>query len=213
MRSSDSTPSIHPELPGKGVERDFTDHWLTRWEVLIPSRRPVLILDIGCGTGVDSRYLSQRGYDTIGMDISMNALSVCKTKQPDRLFLQVDLNDKLPFRPNCFDVIVANLSLHFFTDEKTKKVMAEVRNCLKYRGWLFTRLNSTKDIHPRIAREPEIEPNLYQTGDIQKRFYTEQMVVDLFQSGWRVEFIEEIFAYRKGKPKLVWEAIVQKITG
>ena len=37
------------------------------------------ILDVGCGTGRDCKYIEQKGYDVIGIDISKEMLKIEKT--------------------------------------------------------------------------------------------------------------------------------------
>lgn len=59
------------------------------------------ILDAGCGEGILTRKFSNRGFDVFACDISKNALL-----ENSIHFKQVDLNMKLPYKNNSFDVIV-----------------------------------------------------------------------------------------------------------
>lgn len=56
-------------------------------------RRPELVLDLACGTGNLTGILSQRGYDMIGIDASVDMLNVAKKKQPDILYLCQDMRE------------------------------------------------------------------------------------------------------------------------
>jgi 2-polyprenyl-3-methyl-5-hydroxy-6-metoxy-1,4-benzoquinol methylase len=57
---------------------------------------PAQVLDAGCGWGVTLALLERRGYRTIGMDISRQALE--KLDRPDRHLVEADLSQ--PFRAN-----------------------------------------------------------------------------------------------------------------
>jgi len=56
---------------------------------------PNLVLDIGCGTGVISLLLAQKGYNVIGIDVSEDMLAIAQQKSETAdlnvLFLQQDM--------------------------------------------------------------------------------------------------------------------------
>lgn len=58
---------------------DFIEKTLDEYKV--PKE---LVLDLGCGTGVLTRMLSERGYDMIGVDNSWEMLSVAREKEEIR---------------------------------------------------------------------------------------------------------------------------------
>src|SRR4051812_45652800 len=72
-----------------------------------PEDHPVL-LDAGCGRGHHTENLRRIGYETTGIDISCDDVSLAKNRYPYNTFFQHDLNNKLPFSDNCFDVIFSN---------------------------------------------------------------------------------------------------------
>ncbi|MCD8365085.1 MAG: class I SAM-dependent methyltransferase [Clostridiales bacterium] len=45
--------------------------------------RDGLVLDLGCGTGVMTRLLAERGYDMIGVDVSAEMLAVARSYESD----------------------------------------------------------------------------------------------------------------------------------
>ncbi len=183
---------------------------MNRWKPLLEKEKKEYALDIGCGIGLDTRYLTEFGYKVISMDLSETALSICKKTLPDNVFLQIDIGEGLPFSTNSFQVIVANLSLHYFDSVVTEKIMDEIRNCLKTGALFFVRLNSTKDINFGSVGHEEIEPSVFRVENQQKRFFDGNTVNELFKTGWKRHGIEEISIDRYSKTKVVWEVIAEK---
>lgn len=71
-----------------------------RWVLPIVHRwleeiKPSSILDIGCGNGAVTHWLSQRGYRVIGLDSSESAIQIAKNAYPDITFIKADLNSPL----------------------------------------------------------------------------------------------------------------------
>lgn len=187
------------------------DFWMNRWGFLLERKTIEIVLDIGCGIGLDTKYLTEMGYWVISIDISGEALAICRQELPDNTFLQVDIREGLPFSKNSFQIINANLSLHYFSWEKTKKIMGNIHNCLKTEGLCIVRLNSTNDSNFGSVGHEEIEQNLFRVHGEQKRFFDIQAVNKLFSSGWKSHAIEELNINRYSKPKIVWEIIVEKV--
>lgn len=69
------------------------------------------------------------GYDVISTDISEIALD--KVKEFNEHILKLDMRNSLPFEDNKFDLVFANLSIHYFSDVDTKKIMDEIKRILK----------------------------------------------------------------------------------
>ncbi|TFH06301.1 MAG: class I SAM-dependent methyltransferase [Spirochaetales bacterium] len=58
---------------------------------------------------------------------------------------QVDLAKPLPFRSGEFDVVIANLCLHYFDTPTTEGVLSEIARVLNPDGLLLARVNSFDD--------------------------------------------------------------------
>jgi SAM-dependent methyltransferase len=191
--------------------------WLERWLGLI---RPVTgsapLLDLGCGSGGDSSYLTTMGFRTIAVDISREALTLTACAgclPPHTRLLEVDIRGGLPFRAGSLTAIVANLSLHYHRWEHTCTVFSEVHRCLQPGGLLLTRLNSTEDMLHGARGNLRIEHNCYEVGSILKRFFNRQDLDALFAAGqeWRVHNIEARTAHCYENPKALWEVVVEKL--
>ncbi len=95
-----------------------------------------LILDAGCGSGRDSRLLTERGARVTGIDISFGLLNEAKKKNPGIAFVQGDLRE-LPMQSECFDGIWSHASLvHLETIADVEKVLTEFARVLKSGGVL-----------------------------------------------------------------------------
>ena len=40
---------------------------------------PVSVMDLGCGAGKNAKYLSERGFNVVGVDFSVEALKLART--------------------------------------------------------------------------------------------------------------------------------------
>lgn len=83
-----------------------------------------MCLDLGCGIGQFTKKLMEYGYDVVSADISNIALN--KVKEFNNNIINVDMRKELPFDNNKFDIVFANLSIHYFYDIETKKLISEV---------------------------------------------------------------------------------------
>ena len=100
---------------------------------------PLKLLDVGCGTGVLSRLLVEKGYDVIGIDISENAINKCKNKGLNAY--QQNLSEKLLFRDEEFDCILMSEVIEHIAD--TFFVLHELNRVLKTGGvFILTTPNS-----------------------------------------------------------------------
>ncbi|SFV10369.1 class I SAM-dependent methyltransferase [Alicyclobacillus macrosporangiidus] len=74
------------------------------------------VIDLGCGTGSYTYWLSDLGLSVVGVDISQKMLEVARNKREKVVtFVQADLLN-LPFDNNTFDLAVCNTVLEFLQD-------------------------------------------------------------------------------------------------
>jgi len=185
-----------------------TDPWLEKWISLIQQKSSrELVLELGCGNGLDAAVLLAAGCKVIASDLSTENLSECADTAPQAHRLQMDNGEPFPFADHSFSVIVASLSLHYFTWTVTMQVASELKRCLKMDGIVLARFNSTNDVnYGASTTAPPIEPNLYFLGTMTKRFFDET-AVRTFLQGWDIQFLEETVFLRYEKPKSAWEVM------
>jgi SAM-dependent methyltransferase len=89
------------------------------------------VIELGCGTGPLLRYICERGFTGVGIDISKTAIAMAREQSRglDIKFIRGDvcnLNKKTLGR---FDIVIDGLCLHCITDAKDRK--AYFRNVFK----------------------------------------------------------------------------------
>jgi SAM-dependent methyltransferase len=72
-------------------------------------------LDTACGTGRHTKYLAEKGFDTIGIDCSPEMLELARTKVPHARFELGDLT-AIPFASGSFDLALCALALDHTDD-------------------------------------------------------------------------------------------------
>jgi SAM-dependent methyltransferase len=105
-----------------------------------------LSIDLGCGTGRHLKFLYESGIQNIiGLDTSMNALTICKGLYSSPL-IQSD-NKSLSFKDSVFDVTISWGSLHYCSKEYLSEQIAEIHRIMKNGGRFFGTLRSEKDTY------------------------------------------------------------------
>lgn len=186
------------------------DLWLERWLAVLRTLSPTHdVLELGCGSGRDTKYLVEQGFTVTATDIARDALKACAQKAPTAECLEVDVRRPLPFNDRSYHAVVASLCLHYFLREQTLAILGEIRRCLKQDGLLLSRFNSTNDVNFGAVGFREIEPNFYAVRGRSKRFFDRKTLQETFADGWEIRSIEEMTILRYSRPKVVWEVIAQ----
>lgn len=187
------------------------DPWLKRWLPLLAERGGgAPVLELGCGAGRDTAVLAAAGLAVLGLDASAPAIRRARARIPGARFLRRDLRAPLPVGPGSTGAIVASLCLHYFPWRETEAAAARLRRALRPGGVLLCRLNSTKDRHHGASGYPRIGASYYLVDGERKRFFDRAAVRRLFARGWRVLSLEERVIQRYEKPKVVWEAVLER---
>ena len=109
------------------------DDWLDKFETIIDSCSTP-ILDLGCGSGNDTLYLINKNKQVISCDQSSNAINNIKKNFPEVYDTKCfNMLDGMPFDNNSFELIIADLCLHYFKEKDTFELLNEIRR-------IFTRI-------------------------------------------------------------------------
>lgn len=120
-------------------------------------------LDLGCGIGQFSKKLIEYGYNVISADISDIVLN--KVKEFNNNVVKLDMREKLPFSDGEFDLVFANLSIHYFSDEDTKKFFLDIKRILKNDGLFIGSVNGIQGLQVIQNDTKEIEYRFYEYKD------------------------------------------------
>jgi len=182
------------------------DGWLDKYFAPIDGRRTVV--ELGCGSGDDTSFLTRTGHRILSCDISGDALEAVKQKYPGAETRRFDMLGGFPIDTAYADIVTAGLCLHFFDDRGISGILTEIRRILKPDGLFLCRLNSERDRLPNRPGEIFLGDGLYMTEEGPKRFYSEPLIKAVF-SGWRILLMEEKTAVKFSKQKSLWELMLQ----
>lgn len=126
---------------------------LARYSNRIMGKR---ILDLGCGGGRTSFFLSQLTPDYVGADYSESMIAVCRRRFPGREFMVCDVRNLGCFGNGHFDVVMFSFNGLDYVDHAGRlRGLAEIHRVLKERGlFVFSSHNldcDDKDDVPRLA--------------------------------------------------------------
>jgi len=137
VRRDDDYVSVEPlELYFSGYEK-----WTTLEKELL-SRVKSLVLDGGCGAGRHLLYLQKNGVRAVGVDISVNAIKVCKERGATHVM--IGAMPRLPFRNCCFNSIICVFSTLGICGgpNKTLRLLRELNRISRRNALLLANLNN-----------------------------------------------------------------------
>jgi SAM-dependent methyltransferase len=186
------------------------DPWLERWLSLIHKYADTApILELGCGQGDDTVTLVQTGYNVVAIDISESLLFEARKRVSTAKFYQQDLREPFPMSSSSVSLVIASLSLHYFSWNETVLLVQQIHNIIKPFGVVLCRLNSTNDFNFGATGHQRIDKNYYLVDGVTKRFFDYDSIIHLFANEWVILSIEERISYKYEQPKVLWEVILQ----
>lgn len=140
------TTRAYDELAAELVD-GFDSHFeaFARFEadrLLASLRQGALVLDLGCGGGPASSYLSRHGCTTVSADLSEAMVRACRRRGLDNV-VRLDLED-LPFAPHTFDAVWAHTSLIHVPKARLSRALEGIARVIKPGGVLFVALREGK---------------------------------------------------------------------
>ena len=187
-----------------------TDDWLGHYDAII-KKASTPIVDLGCGSGNDTLYLMEKGKQVIACDQSTNALSNIRKNFPDIYDTkQFSMLDTFPLENESCQLIVADLCLHYFLAEDTKRIVDEIYRILTSGGYLLMRVNSINDVNFGAGKGRELEKNLYVTEEGRIKRFFDESDIKMFFSIFDICKMEEKSMYRYSKPKQLFEVCLQR---
>lgn len=128
----------------------FKDHNIDTWWIpgtdkfisLLPKNAKVL--DVGCGAGQKSQYMTQKGISVTGVDFSESMLELAKKNAPKANFVLSDARN-LNEISELFDGVLAQAVLLHFPKNETLYMLQTWKNKLKPQGYMYL---AVKEVQP-----------------------------------------------------------------
>ncbi|MBS0290531.1 MAG: methyltransferase domain-containing protein [Proteobacteria bacterium] len=115
------------------------------------------VIDLGCGSGVFTKLLAERGFNCMALDLSLPLLKLGKKQLETVDFIQADV-EALPFLDNSIDILMLSCLVHHLPDPS--KCAEQAFRVLKPGGKF-------------IAFDPNrLNPFMYLYRDISSPFYS-----------------------------------------
>lgn len=194
----------------KNNKTDFLkDNWMEKYVKEITNVEDKNAIDLGCGIGQDTKWLTDNGFKVISCDISELALKKLKELIPNSKTMQLDVKEKLPFEDNSIGLVNANLSIHYFDMENTISIFNEIHRIIKPNGLFIGRMNSDKNEGYVKETTKIIEENFYYDYGRYFRLFNKAQF-DVLTKDWNVIILNENVTTRLNRTKALWEFILRK---
>ena len=160
-----------PRQPATG----FARRSIAQAEVAL-GRRPLAVVEFGCGMGTDACLFARRGHCVTALDFSSSAIALTvQATQAARLAnltpRQLDYSRlPLPFPDGSFDLAYSHLGLHYFPDDLTTALIAEIRRILRPGGVFAIRCKSVAD--PLFGQGERLAERIYCRNGHVRHFYS-----------------------------------------
>lgn len=166
------------------------------------------ILDLGCGLGVNSIYLAQKGFQICAADICEKYTNIVENKAEKVELKNIECMifdmKELPFNDKSFDGIICISTLSHGTFDDIRNYINEIYRVLKLKGMLITDILSIEDDSFGIGEQ--IEKNTFIGGrdgeeNIPHHYTNEEEMRELFSRFSEVVVNKSEYIFDLGKDK------------
>jgi ubiquinone/menaquinone biosynthesis C-methylase UbiE len=110
---------------------------------MFPPKEGMLVLDVGCGTGIHLERYQKAGCRVFGIDLSPAMLQVACDRLGENADLHLGDASNMPYSDNKFDLIIMTTVLHEMSPSMRAAVIEESRRVLNKNGHILL-----IDFHP-----------------------------------------------------------------
>lgn len=110
---------------------------------MFPPKEGMLVLDVGCGTGIHLERYQKAGCQVYGIDLSPAMLQVARERLGENADLHLGDASNLPYPDNKFDLIIMTTVLHEMSPSVRSAVIEESKRVLDKNGRILL-----IDFHP-----------------------------------------------------------------
>lgn len=129
------------------------------------------VLELGAGAGQDGLWLEKQGFAVTLTDGNTSAFDVIAQKSIKHTKpIAMDVTGEFPFEDATFDVVYAQLVLHYFDDETMNRIMNEAHRVLGQDGVIAIMVNTIED--PEYTSDPTAHNGFIETDKLLKRYFS-----------------------------------------
>lgn len=174
-------------------------------------RKHSFILELGCGVGRDAEFFAEKGHRIIATDASEIVIEQDKQHFPtlSNSFEVLDMLEALPYRKESFDVVYANLSLHYYSDENTRRMIEDIARVLKPKGLLVFACKSVDDFHH--GNGDEVEKNIFvsEKGHV-RHLFSEEYARSILENTYQIEMLDVVYEEYNGEKSNILRCVARK---
>lgn len=112
------------------------------FKLTVSDRKPIRLLEVGCGSGANLWMMAKEGFATHGMDSSAKGLDLARQYLGEKWGVTADLRQgsftELPYENNYFDAVVDVVSLQHLNLKDSRSALSEIARVLKPGGAFFS---------------------------------------------------------------------------
>jgi trans-aconitate methyltransferase len=124
------------------------DWWVEGTDTFISLLEPnALVLDVGCGAGVKSRYLIEQGLRVVGIDFSERFIEIATEEVPEGKFLVMDMRD-LSSLSQTYAAVFAQASLLHIPKKEALATLSGLVEKLQPQGLLYVAVKGIREGAP-----------------------------------------------------------------
>lgn len=157
------------------------------------------LIDLGCGTGRNSLYATELGFEAIGIDISKTAITE-GMEYAKAHNVHVDLSvgsigEKLAYEDSIFDVALDVTSSNSLTEAEREIYFEEMYRVLKPGGYVYVKAlckdgdTNAKELLKRFPG-PETDTYILPEQKIIERVWTRKDIMDLYSRKFKILHLE-----------------------
>lgn len=114
---------------------------------MFPPQEGMIVLDVGCGTGIHLERYQKAGCKVFGIDLSPSMLQIARDRLEASAELQVGDASNMPYSDDKFDLIIMSTVVHEMPPDVRSAVIEESKRTLKENGRILL-----IDFHPGPIR-------------------------------------------------------------
>ncbi len=185
MRTYDEIAEEYCEITEREGDRKFQKKMLDKTLGFLPPNPR--IIDLGCGDGRDTQYLSNKGADVVGIDLSRGMINLARKKYSGCAFIRTDMRDTV-FPDDTFQGAWASSSISNVPKSELSRVEKEVYRILETSGlFCFSfKVGEEEGFEESIVKGYERYQSYFQLEEMKEKLH-------LFNIIDSVEYPGEIF--------------------